>query len=119
MPDAQFPNIKRLAESYREGLEVGELGAEPHPAGRTAVHWLLGLGYPELTTIQEAFASTAIEGNFLAEVCGETLRRLLAREPVSDRYILGLAWTVRDLMETAKDKPMGSVVVKPDEGTPQ
>jgi hypothetical protein len=42
----------------------------------------------------EAFASCAIEGNRLAEVCSETLNRLLNSQPVSDRYILGLAFTV-------------------------
>lgn len=35
----------------------------------------------------------------IAEVCGETLRRIREGEPVSDRYVLGLAWTVRVTME--------------------
>ena len=43
--------------------------------------------------------SLALEGNRLAEMCSETLRRLLAKEPVSDRYLLGLVWTIRDMEE--------------------
>lgn len=41
--------------------------------------------------IQEALSSCAIEGNRMAEICGETLRRMLRGEPVSDRYLMGLA----------------------------
>ncbi len=44
-----------------------------------------------------SFASDAIEGNRLAEICGETLRRVIAGEPVSDRYLLGLCWTLREM----------------------
>lgn len=49
----------------------------------------------------ESFASCGIENNRLAEVCGETLRRVLAQEPVSDRYLLGLVWTIRQMEEEA------------------
>jgi len=28
-------------------------------------------------------------------VCAETLNRLMSSKPVSDRYLLGLAWTMR------------------------
>lgn len=69
--------------------------AEPHPAAKSALAYLGGLGLPALLQLQESFCSCAIEGNRLGEICGETLRRMLAREPVSDRYILGLAWEVK------------------------
>ena len=49
--------------------------------------------------LQESFASNAIEGNRLAEAGGETLRRFLAGKPVSDRYALGLIWTIRAMEE--------------------
>lgn len=45
----------------------------------------------------ESFSSCAIDGNRFAEVCGETLRRVMNHEPVSDRYILGLAWAIRGM----------------------
>lgn len=71
---------------------------QPHPAAYSAKKFMLSLGNRELCVLREALASTAIEGNQTAEICGETLRRLMAGEPVGDRYVLGLAWFVRDNM---------------------
>lgn len=68
---------------------------EHHPAADLALAWIRALPMPELLTWSEAFASTAIEGNRLAEVCSETLRRIMNGETVSDRYVLGLAWAMR------------------------
>jgi hypothetical protein len=45
----------------------------------------------------ESFANRSIEGNRLAEVCGETLLRLLNGRPISQRYLPGLAWTIRNM----------------------
>jgi len=76
----------------------GELNTgEAHPSSQSALAYISSLGLQKLFGYAEAFASTAIEGNRLAEICHETLRRLLAKEPVSDRYLLGLAWTLRDM----------------------
>lgn len=76
-------------------MAKGELElSEPHPASIDALHWLRTVPLPELWKWQETFASEAIEGNRLAEVCGETLERLLDKRPVSDRYLLGLAWVI-------------------------
>ena len=63
---------------------------EPHPAAHMAHEYIVKLSPATLAMLQESFASCAIEGNRLAEVCGETLRRLLNSEPVSDRYVMGL-----------------------------
>jgi hypothetical protein len=68
----------------------------PHPAARSALAWIRTQPLPTLLQWQEAFASTALEGNFAAEVYCETLRRLLEGEPVSDRYLLGLVWVMRE-----------------------
>lgn len=70
---------------------------EPHPAARMALNWIKTLPIHELMLWQEAFASTAIEsgGNRLATICSGTLDRLLTGKPVSDRYLLGLAWAIR------------------------
>ncbi len=74
----------------------GVLGAsEPHPLAEDAMRYVLSLNPVYLSSVMEALASCAIEGNRSAEICGETLRRLLAGEPVSDRYLLGLAWSLR------------------------
>ncbi len=68
---------------------------EPHPAAPMALEWLRTLSLEQLMVWQESFSSCAIEGNRLAEVCSETLRRIMGHEPVSDRYLLGLAWAMR------------------------
>ncbi len=72
---------------------------EPHPAAQRA------LEYVEINMtplIRESLASCAIESNRLAEVCLETWRRIDEGEPVSDRYILGLAWFIKT-MEDSND----------------
>ena len=67
---------------------------EPHPAAVMALEWLRNQPFLDLLQLQESFASSALAGNRMAEICGETLRRFIANEPVSDRYILGLAWVL-------------------------
>lgn len=76
--------------------DPGTLNAgEYHPAANSAAAWIRSRSVADLMMWQEAFASCAIDGNRLADICGETLRRFLAGEPVSDRYIIGLAWEMR------------------------
>lgn len=80
------------------GLRMGDFelkAGEPHPAALAAMKFLQAIPLPELMQWNEAFASLAIEGNRLAEICSTTLDRLLSGKPVSDRYLLGLAWTIR------------------------
>lgn len=72
---------------------------EPHPVTRSALDYLAGLGLEKLNTYREAFASCAIEGNRLGQICAETINRLLRQEPVSDPYLLGLAWAVKEMEE--------------------
>lgn len=67
---------------------------EPHPAARFAAMYLRHLGPEDLVAWHEAFASNAVENNRLAEVCAETMRRFLTGEPVSDRYLLGMAFVI-------------------------
>lgn len=67
---------------------------EAHPAARFAAMYLRHLGTENLLAWQEAFASNAIENNRLAEVCAETMHRFLIGEPVSDRYLLGMAFVI-------------------------
>lgn len=77
---------------------------EAHPAAFMAKEWLATLSPGELAIYAEAFALTAINGNRLGEICSGTIQRLLNSEPVSDRYLLGLAWAIR-VMEERSDKP--------------
>jgi hypothetical protein len=43
----------------------------------------------------ESFASAAISGSRLGAICSGTIERILDRQPVSDRYLLGLVWAMR------------------------
>ena len=71
---------------------------EHHPSAPFAMEYIHKLKLAgRLNIYQEAFASCAIENNRLAEVCSETLRRVIDGEPVSDRYLLGLCWAIRDM----------------------
>ena len=74
----------------------GELNVgEPHPAAQSAKEYIASQGLESLMMWQESFSSCAIEGNRLGEICSETLARLMKCLPVSDRYVLGLAWTIQ------------------------
>jgi hypothetical protein len=78
-----------------------ELTAEEfHPAARSAYRWLKGFmvtNQADYLTYKEALASAALSGNRQAEVCMGTIARLAKGQPVSDRYLLGLAWTILHL----------------------
>jgi len=79
--------------------EIGTLkDGEFHPSAANALEYLMSLG-DRLLVYQEVYLSCAIEGNRHAEICGETLRRILHHEPVSDRYVLGLAWDIKQMEE--------------------
>jgi hypothetical protein len=72
---------------------------EPHPAAQNALDYIKTIKYTDLMMWQESFASCAIEGNRLAEICSETMHRLLTGQTISDRYLLGLSWTIRSSLE--------------------
>lgn len=80
---------------------------EYHPAADSAMRYLNSLGVLKLMQHQESFASCAIEGNRLAEICSETLSRVLNKDKLSDRYLLGLAWTIRSMEEGYDRKENG------------
>jgi len=95
-------------------LNVGEA----HPAASNAMEYIASLDWAELSKWQESFSSCAIDGNRLAEICSETLRRLMAKQPVSDRYLLGLAWTIQHGVKPRrlrKDKGKSKVKVSDTE----
>lgn len=82
-----------MSEQIKESRGTLKIG-EPHPAVYRAYAFIKSHSVFELFSWQEAFSSCAIEGNRLAEVCAETLNRILTGQPVSDRYVLGLAWAM-------------------------
>jgi len=73
-------------------LEIGEY----HPMAPSALAYVRA----NITMMDvESMASCAIEGNRTADICLSTYNRLEKGEPVSDRYILGLAWFVKQLRD--------------------
>jgi hypothetical protein len=82
----RHPDPERVTTSLKDG--------EAHPAAHSALQYLNALSFEQRQDFLLTFSSLAIEGNRLAEVCFGTLRRLIDGEPVSDRYLLGLAWEI-------------------------
>jgi len=68
---------------------------ESHPAIHSALEYYNSIPYTDLVIWQESFSSNALAGNRLGEICSETLYRLMHDKPVSDRYFLGLMWTIK------------------------
>ena len=87
----RHPDPERVTTSLKDG--------EAHPAAHGALEYLNALSFEERQDFLLTFSSLAIEGNRLAEVCFGTLRRLIDGEPVSDRYLLGLAWEIKSIVE--------------------
>lgn len=85
----------------------GELAiGENHPAAHSAFIWVKNklLENPmEATFLQESFASVALSGDRTAELCCSTLQRILTGKPVGERYLLGLAWIMKE-MEKLKNE---------------
>lgn len=76
-------------------LKLGEF----HPMAPSALEYV----NENMTLMDvESLASCAIEGNRAAEICMSTYNRLEKGEPVSDRYVLGLAWMIRGLRDEDK-----------------
>lgn len=96
-----------MTDETRGTLRQGEY----HPSADSAAAYIRALIFTKLPVYQEALASCAIEGNRIAEICYETLDRFLTGKPVSDRYLLGLAWFLKDMEEceykdgSQNDKP--------------
>lgn len=75
---------------------------ELHPATKEAITYIVGrIDNPILL---ESLASCAIENNRLAEICLETIRRIKNKEAVGERYILGLAWTLKNFKHMKEHK---------------
>jgi len=76
-------------------IEKGTLKeGEPHPAYYIARVYIEQNMTPEII---EAFSSCSIKGNRMAEISMVTWNRLQNKEPVSDRYLMGLAWSIFEI----------------------
>ena len=72
---------------------------EVHPATENAYNFLASIDKKDLDRYMETFAELACKGNRTASICLATLGRLYSGIPASDRYILGLAWTIKEFVE--------------------
>jgi hypothetical protein len=85
---------------------------EFHPAARSAYRWLKGFmvtNPEEYSQYRLAIEIAAIDGNRQAQICWGTIQRLKDGRPISDRYLMGLAWTIlhmhnHEAMEGVADK---------------
>jgi len=108
-PSAQPPKEQPKEMSKEQTTKEQPKGTltttEAHPAAYSAMEYLKSLKGQDLIRWQESFASCAIAGNRLAEICSETMRRIVNGDSVSDRYLLGLVWTIfrKDLKDSAKN----------------
>ena len=77
-------------------MEQGTLKEnEYHPSADSAMQYIKQFIVSNPTAwmvLQESIASTALSGNRLSEILLSTIERLNNGLPVSDRYLLGLAW---------------------------
>lgn len=70
---------------------------EYHPAANSAYRWLKGFmisNTDDYLRYRLAMAIAAESGNRQAQICLGTIERLKSGQTVSDRYLLGLAWTI-------------------------
>ena len=90
--------IKNQQETnMRDTLSIGE----PHPMAFSAFAYIK----KHMTPIMiEAIASCAMAGNRGAEIAMGTWNRISSGEDVSDRYVLGLAWTMRELIDSVQSE---------------
>lgn len=89
-----------MTDQVQDNTTLGD--KEPHPSARIAYVWFhesIVKDPMKYIQLKEAISSTALSGNRLAQICFGTMQRLEDGQPVSDRYLLGLCWFMRDLME--------------------
>ena len=77
---------------------------EAHPATHVAWKYIQSLGEENLKLLETNYCTLGNEGNKIAAIAGETLRRIRGKETTSDRYIMGLAWTIFDTMRKQAEK---------------
>ena len=77
----------------RGTLQEGEI----HPAAKSAMMYIKSRPVKSLMVWRQAFEEHAELGSRPSQICGETLQRIMEGDNVSDRYLLGLAWTLRML----------------------
>ena len=55
--------------------------------------------YRKLVMLQESLSGNAIENNEAAVICLATLDLVIDGKPVGERYVFGLAWLIKRIVE--------------------
>ncbi len=76
---------------------------ETHPCAHDAFAYVK-LKLVSSPMLLESLSSCALSGNRTAEICLGTVNRILKGAPVSDRYVLGLAWFLLELEKEGRDE---------------
>ena len=76
-------------------LNIGE----PHPSSPAAFAYVKAQILKNPLLIESISSVGLSDDNRLAEICGHTLARIINGQPISDRYLLGLAWMIKSLEE--------------------
>lgn len=99
---------KKYIKRDRSELAVTEY----HPSADSALRWykVWATDFQRYMLMKESLASTAIENNRLAEICLGTIHRIENKEPVSDRYLLGLVWFLRGSVDLKERNRIDSLV---------
>lgn len=104
------PNIKKykLDEAIQAAGTI--FSGEYHPAADSAMRWFKNYvrTQPEDYARSKMAILMAAEDspkNRLAVICRATIERLAAGAPVSDRYLLGLVWFLKELQENKELQP--------------
>lgn len=87
-------------------LPKGEMPeGTPHYGAHIAMDYIRSIDQGQLLIYAESFSSVSMSGNHLASVCSETMSRILGGRPVSDRYLMGLAWVILNMERKNVDFP--------------
>ncbi len=79
-----------------------------HPSCKSALKYIASQS-GRLMQFRETCASTAIEGNELGSVLADTINRIIAREPVGERFVLALAFELQRT-EKRRQKQMTELI---------
>ena len=82
--------MSNIDENYIDILNSDE----PHPAYITALNFLNSIPIGEFPKIKEFMEKNSKDGVKIGEVCVWAIDRFMTGKPLTDRHILGLAWTI-------------------------
>lgn len=78
---------------------------ENHPSSPPAYAYVKSLYISgEIHLYKEAIVKAAASGNRYSEICLETLEKIERNDPIGERYLLGLAWFLKELIHLKNEE---------------